>query len=114
MKNKRSGWWPPELGGYIPEVSEEDILTESDKQFIKQYISSSKEWDQYTQLHSIYKKLLTYGVRVETPNWYLCFLSEEFNACPDYSFKSLCRKKILEGIPRKSESFITRLLKIFK
>ena len=62
---------------------------------IKDFIKGSK-WLR-SEVEDIYKKCLKKQVHTETPNWYMCFMSEEFNdICPDYCLKALCKEKILE------------------
>jgi hypothetical protein len=91
-------------------ISENEILTELEKDFIKGYIQGNRsEWNR-EYLDIILNKCLNYGVRLESPNWYICFIGAELNRIsPNYPFKLLCQSKINTG-PKKS-CLLVRIIK---
>ena len=80
-------------------IDENTILTEREKEVIVNFIEGSSYFR--IEIVRIYHRLLENKVTVNTPNWYLCYLSELFNICPDFRLKYLCKDKILEQESKK-------------
>ena len=50
-----------------------------------------------SEVEGIYEKCLESKVSRSTPNWYTCFMSEEFNeVCPDFVLKIFVKGKYLK------------------
>lgn len=77
-------------------ISEDTFLTKEDKKLIRGYIDGDKNLRAY--LECLLDNCFRANIPLCTPNWHMCYLSEAFNTvCPDYNFKDLCKRKILEA-----------------
>ena len=92
-------------------ISENEILTKLEKDFIKSYIQGNRsEWNK-EYLSILFNKCINRGISIETPNWYICYLGAELNkVSSNYPFKLLCQLKIIN---KHKTSLIATIINFF-